>query len=296
MTEVQLPKADPTAEQAPTRLPSTATPAPTGGWTLKKLAAWLEGQFHRTFSRETIRRALKRLHLSWKKGKKLLNRADPEKRQLYLDELKGLLGEATISDDLLLVYIDEAHIHQDADLAYGWSERGGRLWVPSSSPGLKAKASFYGIYLYSEGQVRIWDYDRANGDNTIDVLTRLRREFPERKVALIWDGAPYHRSTKVREAAKEKQFQLHPLPAYSPDFMPVEALWRWLRQEVTANHCHQTRGELCERVAAFAQKINADPCALADRLWVKDELVLEEEERRAHPLGPRSSAALGVPF
>jgi transposase len=28
------------------------------------------------------------------------------------------------------------------------------------------------------------------------------------------------------------------LPGYSPDFMPVEALWHWLRQSVTYNHCH----------------------------------------------------------
>jgi len=26
------------------------------------------------------------------------------------------------------------------------------------------------------------------------------------------------------------------LPAYSPDFMPVEALWQWLRAEVTKNY------------------------------------------------------------
>ena len=55
----------------------------------------------------------------------------------------------------LLVYLDEAHIHQDADLGYGWAERGRRLWVASGSPGLSAKVSFYGLYLYNEGQVRL---------------------------------------------------------------------------------------------------------------------------------------------
>jgi hypothetical protein len=29
------------------------------------------------------------------------------------------------------------------------------------------------------------------------------------------------------------QIELVPLPGYSPDFMPVEALWRWLREDVT---------------------------------------------------------------
>ena len=70
------------------------------------------------------------------------------------------------------------------------------------------------------------------------------------------------------------------LPAYSPDFMPVEALWRWLREDVTYNHCHDTCQELIERVAAFEQRINKDLYVLADRLWVKDELDPEEEALR----------------
>ena len=45
-------------------------------------------------------------------------------------------------DRHLLVYLDEAHIHQDADLGYGWAECGRRLWVASNSPGLSAKLSF----------------------------------------------------------------------------------------------------------------------------------------------------------
>src|SRR5690242_4739562 len=81
-----------------------------------------------------------------------------------------------------LVYLDEAHIHQDVDLGYGWGERGKRFQVASSSPDLKAKVSFYGLYLYNEGQVRIWPYDRAEGGNTIDVLRRLRAEIPTGKV------------------------------------------------------------------------------------------------------------------
>jgi hypothetical protein len=32
-----------------------------------------------------------------------------------------------------------------------------------------------------------------------------------------------------------------PLPGDSPDLMPVEALWRWLREDVTYHHCHGER-------------------------------------------------------
>ena len=49
-----------------------------------------------------------------------------------------------------MVYVDEAHIHQDADLGYGWAKRGQRFWVASRAPGLSARVSFYGLYLYKE--------------------------------------------------------------------------------------------------------------------------------------------------
>jgi transposase len=140
--------------------------------------------------------------------------------------------------------------------------------------------SFYGIYLYSESKVEIWPYPRANGEHTIDVLNRLREQFESRPIVVVWDGASYHRAQCVLDAAAQLNIQILRLPAYSPDFMPVEALWHWLREEVTYNYCHDTAHELIARVAGFVETINAEPYAIADRLWVKDELDPEEEMLR----------------
>jgi transposase len=236
-------------------------------------------RFGRLCCRETIRTALHRLKLSWKKAKKLLGRADPERREAFVKQLRPLLDEAQ-RDRRQLVYLDEAHIHQDVDLGYGWGERGKRFYVASSSPGLSAKVSFYGLYLYNEAQVRIWPYPCANGEHTIDVLRRLRTEIPDDTLSVIWDGAPYHRAKAVWSAAANLNIQLVPLSGYSPDLMPVEPLWRWLREDVTYHHCHATAEDLTRRVAAFERRVNADPYAVADRLWVKDQLNPEEEKLR----------------
>ncbi len=125
---------------------------------------------------------------------------------------------------------------------------------------------------YSLSQPRIWPYSRGNGENTIDVLRRLRAAIPEGKVIVIWDGAAYHRSKTVWAAAMSLDIHIEPLPDYSPDLMPVEPLWRWLREDVTYNHCHATVEELIRCVAAFGTTINQNACAVAERLWVKDHL------------------------
>ncbi len=49
---------------------------------------------------------------------------------------------------------------------------------------------------------------------------------------------------------------------------------------VPYNYVHETASDLVDRVAAFVAKINRDACALADRLWVKDERDPEEEKSR----------------
>lgn len=240
------------------------------------MAGWLRGRFGRARCRETVRAALRRQGLTWKKARKLLGRADPERRRAFLDEGRDLLA-GTQRDRHLLVYLDEAHVHHDADLGRGWAERGRRLWVASRSPRLSERTTLYGLYLYNEGEVRLWPYDRADGANTVDALRRLRAEWPGRELVLVWDGAPWHRAVAVREAAEALGIRLVRLPAYSPDLMPVEALWRWLREDVTYHHCHPSAEDLDRRVEAFETRLNRDPCAVADRLWVKDALDHEEE-------------------
>jgi transposase len=254
-----------------------ADPAPR--WTLRRLVGWVRERFGLGCCRETIRVALHRLTLSWTKAKKRLGRADPERRQAFIEQLQGVLDGAQ-RDRHLVVYLDEAHIHPDADLGYGWAERGQRFWVASTSPGLSARVSFYGLYLYNEGQVRLWPYPRANGDPTIAVLQRLRAEVPERPLIVLWDGAPYHRAKAVREVAGTLDITLMPLPSYSPDLMPVEALWRWLREDVTYHHCHTSADDLTRRAADFEVRLNRDPVVIADRLWVKDQLDPEEAKLR----------------
>ncbi|PPQ30366.1 winged helix-turn-helix domain-containing protein [Rhodopila globiformis] len=110
-------------------------------WTLRRLVGFVREQVGRRFSRETIRRALHRLKLSWKKAHKLLGRAepanrlakhqsasrpDPEKREAFVAQ-SGALSDGARDERHHVVYLNETHIHQDVDLGYGWGERGKRF-------------------------------------------------------------------------------------------------------------------------------------------------------------------------
>ena len=62
--------------------------------------------------------------------------------------------------------------------------------------------------------------------------------------------------------------------------MPVEALWRWLREDVTYQNCHASLDGLETSGADFHDTINQDPIALADRLALKMQLDPDVEKLR----------------
>ena len=179
-----------------------------------------------------------------------------------------------------LVYVDEAHFRQDTDEGYGWSVKGERFWVSSSAPPLRAKVSCYGVYFYNQGRVKLYPYERANSETTVERLEMLRRDLPAGPLTVLWDGASYHRAQAVLQRADELQINVLPLPGYSPDFMPVEHLWQWVREDVTYHTCYHSREQLMLQLEQFQHRVNATPYAVADRLWVKTRLDPEEEKLR----------------
>jgi|SRR5688572_9306018 len=246
---------------------------PGHGWTLKKLRSWVQHQLGQQVSRTTLRTLLKSSGLSWKKCKKLLSKANPQKRATFIREVQALF-ERLCRGEIRLIYLDEAHFHQDLDLGYTWALKGEPSWRKSSCPPLAARLNSYGAYDFSEGRCFIWHEGACNGDHTIRFLKRLKQWLndTQRLIIIIWDGAPWHRSLKVLAAAAELGLKLIQLPPYSPDLNPIEGLWKWMREDVLQLYCHTSLRELFLDCLAFIDRINLDPETLISRLWPKFDL------------------------
>ena len=70
---------------------------------------------------------------------------------------------------------------------------------------------------------------------------------------MIWDNSPAHRGDAIRAylTTPNLNLRLVNLPSYSPDCNADEAIWGWVRQEVTANLCLGTRAAAREKVGGF---------------------------------------------
>jgi transposase len=227
----------------------------------------------RRVSRSTLRHILKQGGLSWKKCKKLLSKADPDKRKAFVEQFQ-VLYERMCRDEISIVYVDESHFHQDLDLGYTWADVGKPVWRKSTSPPLRARINWYGAYDFRQGQAFIWQEGKCNGEHTEQFLQRLRDwlQPADRPLVIIWDGAPWHRSQAVRTQAQQLGIQLLPLPGYSPDLNPIEGMWKWMREEVTQHFCHASLYDLFLDCKDFIECINLDSDALISRLWPKFDL------------------------
>jgi hypothetical protein len=247
---------------------------------LKKLQQWVYETFGVRVCRNTIRRLLKRSRLSWKKIKKLLSKADPDKRAAHVEQLKKLY-QGVIQGEVILIYADEAHFHRDMDTGYTWGRIGKRIWRKSKGAKLSERLNCYGAYDFSNGECFLWEDGWCNGEKTMKFLEELKRWRAGKpgRLVIIWDNAPCHVPNKVKAKAAELAIELVYLPGYSPDLNPIERLWDWMRDEVTRGHPHASVAELTAAAHQFIASVNRDPVALVDRLWPVFDLDPEVEEK-----------------
>ena len=247
---------------------------------MKKLRQWVLTTFGHKVGRNAIRRLLHAARLSYKKVKKLLGKAKPHKRVEHITRLEQLF-EQVCREEVILVYVDESHFHQDLDEGYVWAPVGPPAWRVSTTPGLSERLNWYGAYDFTHGQCLIWEDGPGDGMATCHFLERIlrwRSGLPGR-VVIIWDNAPCHISRMVSGHAAELGIDLVALPGYSPDLNPIERLWDWMREEITRGFCHASLGELRSACHQFIARINADATTIIDRLWPKFDLDPEYEAK-----------------
>src|SRR5262249_11750004 len=77
---------------------------------------------------------------------------------------------------------------------------------------------------------------RLNAESSQGFVQRILEQTPQH-VLLIHDGARYHTSQATTQCleAHGQRITVHPLPSSSPDYNPIEYLWKKTKQRATHN-------------------------------------------------------------
>jgi len=153
----------------------------------------------------------------------------------------------------------ETALREFPPLRARWSRRGVPAIVLIS--GKNDRRTIFGALQVDSGELVTTVRKQGRTDDVLVAVEQLGTVRPDVPQLLIWDNAPPHHPHRVRDAAAAAGITLAFLPFRSPELMPLEDLWRGLKQTVAANRCYPSLEELTQRALAWLEAMTP-----ADRL------------------------------
>ena len=136
------------------------------------------------------------------------------------------------SGELVVLFIDECHLLWGDICGYVWGKSNQRIEVPVVNQ--RQKQTYYGALNLQTQRFLIKAYDQGNSQSTTAFLQYLRSQYPQSCIALIWDGAGYHKSDEFKEFLASVNDNHQPddwqitcilFAPNAPEQNPVEDVW-----------------------------------------------------------------------
>ena len=116
-----------------------------------------------------------------------------------------------------------------------WSLRGITPIVPVVPN--RQKVGFYGTLNLKTGQELVTRTPEFNGYTSAQHLELILATYPDVKVLLFWDRAPWHGGEAVKSLLDANpRLEIVKFPVGAPDMNPQEKVWKLARQAVSHNH------------------------------------------------------------
>jgi transposase len=136
------------------------------------------------------------------------------------------------SGELVVFMVDECHLLWGDIIGYIWGKMSERISIPVVNA--RDKQTYFGALDYKTKEFLTYSATKGNSENTINFLEYLRAQRPDTQLLIIWDGASYHRSQKIKDYLDslntnlEKEQWLITCERFAPNAPqqnPVEDIW-----------------------------------------------------------------------
>lgn len=170
---------------------------------------------------------------------------DRKRDEAFIAErMKAIRSELTplLSDNNWEVFAcDEVKMQQDAIIRRAWLKKGERTIVKVNRN--KESQSYIGFLNQKNYQCHLYEMSWQNSDEVLKATEQFLKVYPDKKICIVWDNAPFHKSLKIREQLKTggllERVHLIAMPPYAPDNNPIEHVWNTAKQ-AAANIQHDS--------------------------------------------------------
>ena len=215
--------------------------------TIIQLTKKTKSEFGLAISKSTVHREVKKLNFSYITARPKHFKQDSDKVAEFKKNVSSKIQEANATK---VMFFDEARFGTHSRRGYGWFIRGTR-------PVVITKIGYQNFYLYGAISVNGGDnfsliLPSINVDCMNLYLAQLSLEYTQDIIALIMDGAGWHKAKDLKVPGNIKIIYL---PPYSPELNPIERLWLYIKSKVLNNKMYDKLDDLELALCAFIQSL-----------------------------------------
>ncbi|MEI8270697.1 MAG: IS630 family transposase [bacterium] len=225
-------------------------------WVARHICVWLMITFNVCYSVRYLPEFLRKMGLSFHKAVHMLIKKNNDKRKTWIQETILAIYADKIKQGWRLFFQDEVGFQTEGTLAYSWGQRGKKNEIDNY--GRHGRLNLIGAFELGTGVFYgVMTKFRVNASRFRRFLCHLKHEMRTDKIMIICDNARFHKAKWLTEWVSKQNnwLRLEFLPPYSPDFNPIERLWRWIKTEHMHNRCWKTLDELKEHLIQVVKDV-----------------------------------------
>jgi transposase len=207
----------------------------TACWTSVLIRVLIWREFGVLYNCQYVCTLLHNLGFSFHKARLVSDHLETAKRLAWLEQKWPTIVRAAKRRQGLILCEDEASFAQWGSLSDTWARRGQQPEVPTS--GTRKGSKVFGAIEYFSGRLFYHGIEGRFHSDSYQAFLQMILAQTTQHLFLIHDGARYHTSASTQAflAAHSERITEHPLPSYSPDYNPIEYLWRKTKKRATHN-------------------------------------------------------------
>jgi transposase len=200
---------------------------------LIRVLIWRE--FGVLYNRQYVCTLLHNLGFSFQKARFVSDHLDTAKRLVWLEQKWPRILRAAKRRRGWILFEDEASFAQWGSLSYTWARRGQQPEVPTS--GKRKGYKVFGAIEYFSGRLFSQGIEGRFNSESYQAFLQMILAQTTHHLFLIHDGARYHTSASTQAflVVHSDRITAEPLPSYSPDYNPIEYLWKKTKKQATHN-------------------------------------------------------------
>jgi len=217
-------------------------------WRSPMIQHLIQEKFKVVYSVHYISELLKNMGFSYQKARFVSGHLDTQAREQWLTTTWPEILALAKRNNAYVLFGDEASFPQWGTLSYTWAPRGEQPTIETS--GKRKGYKVFGLIDYFTGRFFYKCQEGRLNSDTYRVYLKEILAKTRKHIILIQDGAPYHRSAAMNTFFEHNRTRLtvYRLPSYSPDYNPIEKLWKKVKEKGTHLHYFPTFEDLKNKV------------------------------------------------